>query len=45
MRQFGGGGHQSAGTCQVAYEAADTTLAALIAAFNQESAAIMEEAA
>ncbi|HZP81013.1 MAG TPA: exopolyphosphatase [Chthonomonadaceae bacterium] len=45
MRQFGGGGHQAAGTCQVAYEAADTTLAALLAAFNQESAAIMEEAA
>src|SRR5262249_17905161 len=44
MRQFGGGGHESAGTCQVAYEAAESTLTALLAAFNREDAS-MEAAA
>ena len=35
MRQHGGGGHEAAGTCQVAHEAAETTLRDLLAAMNQ----------
>jgi nanoRNase/pAp phosphatase (c-di-AMP/oligoRNAs hydrolase) len=35
MLQFGGGGHQAAGTCQVPYEEADATLAKLIDAMKK----------
>jgi nanoRNase/pAp phosphatase (c-di-AMP/oligoRNAs hydrolase) len=45
MRQFGGGGHQAAGTCQVPYETADATLQSLIAAFNRAYAEPLETAA
>lgn len=34
MREFGGGGHDAAGTCQVPYAKADEVVAALIARFN-----------
>ncbi|HZO91400.1 MAG TPA: exopolyphosphatase [Chthonomonadaceae bacterium] len=36
MRSFGGGGHESAGTCQVPYESAEETLRALIAAMRRD---------
>lgn len=36
MLQYGGGGHQAAGTCQVDNEQAAATLAALIARINQD---------
>ncbi|HXE38325.1 MAG TPA: exopolyphosphatase [Azonexus sp.] len=36
MLQYGGGGHQAAGTCQVANEQAAATLDALIARINQD---------
>jgi nanoRNase/pAp phosphatase (c-di-AMP/oligoRNAs hydrolase) len=36
MLQYGGGGHQAAGTCQVANEQAATTLQALIAKINAD---------
>ncbi|MCD9021177.1 exopolyphosphatase [Cohnella silvisoli] len=34
MREFGGGGHEAAGTCQVSYEKADDVIAQLIERFN-----------
>jgi nanoRNase/pAp phosphatase (c-di-AMP/oligoRNAs hydrolase) len=34
VRRFGGGGHDSAGTCQVPYDVADETLRVLIAGMN-----------
>jgi nanoRNase/pAp phosphatase (c-di-AMP/oligoRNAs hydrolase) len=34
MREFGGGGHEAAGTCQVTYENADATIGQIIARFN-----------
>ena len=36
MLQYGGGGHHAAGTCQVANEAAEATLQALIARINAD---------
>ncbi len=36
MRQYGGGGHDAAGTCQVNHDAADQTLRELIAALKDE---------
>jgi len=36
MLAYGGGGHQAAGTCQVANDQADATLAALIARINAD---------
>jgi nanoRNase/pAp phosphatase (c-di-AMP/oligoRNAs hydrolase) len=36
MLSYGGGGHQAAGTCQVANDAAGTALAALIARINAD---------
>ena len=36
MLQYGGGGHQAAGTCQVANDQADATLAELIAKINAD---------
>ncbi|GAB4218273.1 MAG: exopolyphosphatase [Rhodoferax sp.] len=36
MLRFGGGGHHAAGTCQVANDQADATLAALIQQINQD---------
>ncbi|REE80192.1 nanoRNase/pAp phosphatase (c-di-AMP/oligoRNAs hydrolase) [Paenibacillus taihuensis] len=34
MREFGGGGHEAAGTCQVPYAEADATIAEIIKRFN-----------
>jgi nanoRNase/pAp phosphatase (c-di-AMP/oligoRNAs hydrolase) len=34
MRRYGGGGHEAAGTCQVAHETAEATLSELIAAMR-----------
>ncbi|AZN42392.1 DHH family phosphoesterase [Paenibacillus albus] len=34
MREYGGGGHEAAGTCQVPYDQADETIAAIIKRFN-----------
>lgn len=34
MREFGGGGHAAAGTCQVPYQEAESSLQTLIAAMN-----------
>ncbi|SFS57329.1 exopolyphosphatase [Paenibacillus sp. BC26] len=34
MREFGGGGHEAAGTCQVSYESADEAIEAIIQRFN-----------
>ncbi|SEM63618.1 nanoRNase/pAp phosphatase, hydrolyzes c-di-AMP and oligoRNAs [Paenibacillus sp. OV219] len=34
MRAYGGGGHEAAGTCQVPYDQADETIAAIIKQFN-----------
>lgn len=34
MREYGGGGHEAAGTCQVAYESVDQTVIALSRKFN-----------
>jgi nanoRNase/pAp phosphatase (c-di-AMP/oligoRNAs hydrolase) len=36
MLQYGGGGHQAAGTCQVANDQAETTLQALITKINAD---------
>jgi nanoRNase/pAp phosphatase (c-di-AMP/oligoRNAs hydrolase) len=36
MLQYGGGGHQNAGTCQVANEQADTVLKALVSKINAD---------
>ncbi|MDD2742166.1 MAG: exopolyphosphatase [Rhodocyclaceae bacterium] len=36
MLKYGGGGHQAAGTCQIANDQADTTLQALIAQINTD---------
>ncbi|UCV03530.1 exopolyphosphatase [Dechloromonas denitrificans] len=36
MLQYGGGGHQAAGTCQVANDQAEATLSALIARINAD---------
>lgn len=36
MLQYGGGGHKQVGTCQVAYEDADTVIAELIAKMNED---------
>jgi len=36
MLEYGGGGHEAAGTCQVANEKAEEVLAALIARINQD---------
>jgi nanoRNase/pAp phosphatase (c-di-AMP/oligoRNAs hydrolase) len=36
MLKYGGGGHQAAGTCQVAHEKAEETLNALIKQINQD---------
>lgn len=35
MLQYGGGGHEAAGTCQVSNEAADATLAKLVSTLSQ----------
>jgi nanoRNase/pAp phosphatase (c-di-AMP/oligoRNAs hydrolase) len=35
MREFGGGGHEAAGTCQVAYEKACETLDSIVARMNE----------
>ncbi|SDX82442.1 exopolyphosphatase [Paenibacillus sp. CF384] len=34
MREFGGGGHEAAGTCQVPYESADEAIEVIIKRFN-----------
>ena len=39
MRRFGGGGHGPAGTCQVGYEYADTTLKAIVQAMRTDERA------
>lgn len=36
MLQYGGGGHQAAGTCQIDHDKAEETLAALIQKINQD---------
>ncbi len=36
MLEYGGGGHESAGTCQVSNDAADATLAKLVKIINQD---------
>lgn len=36
MREYGGGGHQAAGTCQVPYEQADAVIAELVAKFKEQ---------
>lgn len=36
MLQYGGGGHQAAGTCQVSHEASEKTLQDLISQINQD---------
>ncbi len=36
MLKYGGGGHQAAGTCQVANDQAETVLNELIAQINQD---------
>jgi nanoRNase/pAp phosphatase (c-di-AMP/oligoRNAs hydrolase) len=36
MLQYGGGGHQAAGTCQVANDQAEATLAALVRRINSD---------
>jgi nanoRNase/pAp phosphatase (c-di-AMP/oligoRNAs hydrolase) len=45
MREYGGGGHEAAGTCQVAHEAAEQTLRALVAAMNREDRERLPQAA
>ena len=35
MREYGGGGHVAAGTCQVSHETASTTLRALVGGMNK----------
>lgn len=35
MREFGGGGHEAAGTCQVPYDQANETIEKIVAAFKQ----------
>lgn len=35
MREYGGGGHEAAGTCQVPYETADESIQAIVGAFQQ----------
>ena len=42
MSQFGGGGHQAAGTCQVPHEDAEETLRELILAMNADEQAVPE---
>jgi nanoRNase/pAp phosphatase (c-di-AMP/oligoRNAs hydrolase) len=37
MTEYGGGGHEAAGTCQVSYEAADQVIAELVNRFNQQA--------
>ncbi len=34
MREYGGGGHEAAGTCQVAYDSVDRTISQLCSSFN-----------
>ncbi len=36
MLEYGGGGHENAGTCQIANDQADKVLAELIARINQD---------
>ena len=36
MLQYGGGGHQAAGTCQLANDQAESTLQALISKINAD---------
>lgn len=45
MRRFGGGGHTAAGTCQVAHEAAEETLKAIVAAMNASEREALAKAA
>lgn len=40
MREFGGGGHEAAGTCQVTYEKASEVLTEVIAAMNASAAPV-----
>ena len=43
MRQFGGGGHAAAGTCQVPHAEADEVLRALVVALNREKPHVAPE--
>jgi nanoRNase/pAp phosphatase (c-di-AMP/oligoRNAs hydrolase) len=43
MRQFGGGGHGAAGTCQVSHEEAEGTLREIIASMHQDDLAIPDD--
>ena len=45
MRAYGGGGHDAAGTCQVAHEAAERTLTELIASMNRDERGTLAKAA
>ena len=45
MRRHGGGGHGAAGTCQVAHEAAETTLRDLVASMNRDERSRLAKAA
>ena len=44
MRQFGGGGHEAAGTCQVPHEDAEAVLRELVSSMNRDEQAVPDEA-